>query len=376
MGGKFFKSIWGMVKVCGAVLTLLLAIVYIAAAYGGMVDPAEDTKYAILCLGYPLLLVLLVAVMILWLVLRQWLIASIAVVALLVTAGPLTTYFPLNIGSPDLSQREAQNSFKLLTYNVMNFDDFDGTVHERNRTVQYILDTDADVVCLQEGSQEMRFTEIKVIRSILPELLERYPYYTRGIDDMVLLSKYPFEKCDDSVVRGREKVVSYNVHIGGQTVKIFNCHLQSIGLTMNDKEIYKQITEINGLNHLEPMEAVREVRSNLFSKLSAAFKARAEQARELRNLIDKSEGNVIVCGDFNDTPGSYSYRTVRGDDMRDAYLDCAFGPAITYHDNRFYFKIDHVLYRGNLKAVDIERGRIDASDHYPLLATFVLRGGK
>ena len=81
---------------------------------------------------------------------------------------------------------------------------------------------------------------------------------------------------------------------------------------------------------------------------------------------------MIVCGDFNDTPGSYSYRTVRGDDMRDAYLDCAFGPAITYHDNRFYFKIDHVLYRGNLRAVDIERGRIDASDHYPLLATFVL----
>ena len=56
MGGKVFKNIWKIAKVCGAVVTLLLAIVYIAAAYGGMVDPAEDTQYAIFCLGYPLFL--------------------------------------------------------------------------------------------------------------------------------------------------------------------------------------------------------------------------------------------------------------------------------------------------------------------------------
>lgn len=365
------NKIFATIKFVGAIPTLLLAVAYVASAYGGIADPDNGTKYAILCLGYPILLFASLALLAVWLLLRQWSLAAITVCSLAVTAGPIATYHPFNITSHQAGKNDS--TFRLLTFNVMNFDDFDGTVHDENRTVQYILDTDADVVCLQEGAQGVEFTSIDVIKSTLPKLLDRYPYHTNGTDDMVLLSKYPFEPCDDYVLgSNRKKVVSYNVHIKGHTVKIFNCHLQSIGLTMNDKEIYKQITEIDQLNHMEPIDAIKEVRSNLFSKLSVAFKERAKQARELRKLIDNSGQNVIVCGDFNDTPGSYSYRTVRGNDLRDAYLDCAFGPTITYHDNRFYFKIDHVLYRGDIKAIDIERGSINSSDHYPLLATFAL----
>ena len=61
-------------------------------------------------------------------------------------------------------------------------------------------------------------------------------------------------------------------------------------------------------------------------------------------------------------------------DMKDAYAENAFGPTITYHGNRFYFRIDQVLYKGDMKAVDIERGDIESSDHYPLLTTFVFDG--
>ena len=57
--------------------------------------------------------------------------------------------------------------------------------------------------------------------------------------------------------------------------------------------------------------------------------------------------------------------------MRDAYTDSAFGPTITYIDSRFYFHIDQILYRGDMRAVGIERGNIKSSDHYPLIATFL-----
>lgn len=362
------KKLLFPIKFAALIATILLAIAYVVSAYSGMVNPEKDAKFAIIGLGYPLLFSASLLVLGLWLIFKQWWLAAITACSLIATADPLTTFFPF--GS---SQEVADTSetFTLLTFNVMNFDDFDGTVHEPNRTVQYILQTDADIVCLQEGAQGVRFTSINVIQNSLPELIARYPYYTNGTDDMVLLSKYPFELCDEYVTSSeRKKVVAYNINIKGHTVKIFNCHLQSIGLTMSDKEIYKQITEIDGINHIEPIDAIKEVRSNLFSKLSAAFKQRAKQAHDLRELIDSSGKDVIVCGDFNDTPGSYSYRTVRGDDMHDAYNDCANGPTITYHDNRFFFKIDHVLYRGDLKAIAIKRGDIDSSDHYPLIATF------
>ena len=370
---KGIKGIWKLAKVGGMVFTVLLAVAYVASAYGGMVNPSETTRYALLCLGYPLFFIASCVVLIVWLALGQWKIAAVTAISLLATLEPIGTYFPLNLPwGNELSPQERQRSFKLLTFNVMNFTDFDGTVHERNRTAQYILDTDADIVCLQEGARYEPITDIKLIKEMLPELRERYPYYTKGIDDMVLLSKFPFTQGDDCVEEAGKKVVTYDVQLPcGDTVRIFNCHLHSIGLTTDDKEIYRQITDVNDLNKLQPAEAMQELRSSLFSKLSKAFVVRGKQARKLREFIDRAGRNVIVCGDFNDTPGSYSYRTVRGSDLRDAYLDCGFGPTITYHDNRFYFKIDQILYRGDLEAVAIERGKIDSSDHYPLLATFV-----
>ena len=356
--------------IIGYAISMILAILFVTSAYGGKADPADGTKFALIGMCFPIGLVATILLLAIQLMLRLWRMALIPIISILVSAGPVLTFFPLNISpSQKLTDAEKSRSFTLLTFNVMNFEDYDNFEHERNRTIQYILDTDADIVCLQEGAANISILENKKIQNMLPQLLQRYTYYTDGSDDMVLLSKFPFENREERVLEnGAKKVVSYNVHIGEKTITIFNCHLQSIGLTMTDKELYKRITDISDV---ESLNDIKDVRGNLLSKLSAAFRVRAEQARELRQFVDSAGPNVIVCGDFNDTPDSFSYRTAKGDDMTDAYTECAFGPTITYHANRFYFKIDHILYKGCFKAVDIERGNIDSSDHYPLLATFL-----
>lgn len=76
-------------------------------------------------------------------------------------------------------------------------------------------------------------------------------------------------------------------------------------------------------------------------------------------------------GDFNDVAGSYAYRTIRSCGLKDAYAQTAFGPTITYNASRFYFHIDQIFYRGNLRAVSIWRGKSRSSDHYPVSATFL-----
>ena len=62
---------------------------------------------------------------------------------------------------------------------------------------------------------------------------------------------------------------------------------------------------------------------------------------------------------------------LRRRDMRDTFTECGNGFAHTYHDNRFYFKIDHIMYRGSLDAVAWKRDKSGDSDHYPQVATFV-----
>ena len=75
-------------------------------------------------------------------------------------------------------------------------------------------------------------------------------------------------------------------------------------------------------------------------------------------------------GDMNDTPGSYAYRTICGEDMRDSWADVGFGPIYTFHDHHLYVKIDHILYRGDMKVLSSRRDKEGESDHYPLVAVF------
>ena len=64
-------------------------------------------------------------------------------------------------------------------------------------------------------------------------------------------------------------------------------------------------------------------------RLKYAFQKRAQQADQVSRHIQASPYPVIVCGDFNDTPVSYSYRTIRKD-LQDAYTGSGRGIGNTY----------------------------------------------
>ena len=160
-------------------------------------------------------------------------------------------------------------------------------------------------------------------------------------------------------------MAAYIVEIGNEIVTIYNLHLRSFGLDSDDKALYKDLTQ------LKADDNIKKAKRQLVSKINDAAKIRAKQAQIIRAHIDKTGGNIIACGDFNDVPNCYAVRTISGDKMHDAYAENAFGPTITYNANRFYFRIDHVLYQGNFKAIDIERNNIKSSDHYALLTTFL-----
>ena len=97
---------------------------------------------------------------------------------------------------------------------------------------------------------------------------------------------------------------------------------------------------------------------------------RSNDAAVIRQAIDDSPGNVIVCGDMNDVPSSHVYRTIRGDDLIDAWNEVGYGYAYTFNRHHLPFRIDHVLYRGALQAVHASRIKGGSSDHSPLLVTF------
>ena len=104
---------------------------------------------------------------------------------------------------------------------------------------------------------------------------------------------------------------------------------------------------------------------NLTTRLMIANKNRAHQAEEIQRHIDGSPYPVILCGDFNDTPLSYTYRQLSRK-LTDSFIEKGRGIGNTYIGEFPSFRIDYVLHSPTLYTVGYIREDITLSDHYPI----------
>lgn len=368
------KPVRSTILALGVGLNLAVAMLTIFSAYGGTFNPEERVIASMAAMVLPLLLIAGIVLSAIDLLFDKRLILVIAA-GWAVSLPSILVFSPLHFWKPALTEQQQKDSFTFLTYNVLHFWDFRGEDYpgvKKNETLDYILSTDADVVNIQEYDVLDTKGPWKIKESQVDSLKTLYPYQYTDLDlKYALFSKYPFEQIELHTPReARLAMLGFKLNIKGHEIHLINVHLKSIGLTPEDKTLYKEALDLPATKS-ELKRELKEVKSQLLSKLSEAFKIRTIQARAARNIVDSIGGPFIVAGDFNDIPNCYAVRTIKGKDMHDAYAEAAFGPTITYHGDKFYFRIDQILYRGPFKAVDIERGDISSSDHNPLLATFV-----
>lgn len=358
------------------IVACITALVLLVSAYGGHIDPRSFALPSMMTLGLPLVGLVSLLVLVVCAAFRgKW--ASLIVLAAVLLSWPsLRQVCPLS-GSSE--PQNPDSTFTVMTWNVVGFEPM--TDNTPCSTINAILEADADVVLLQETSLEGydEFIGHYQVSPVAGEVIKRYPYRSAGPRDLVILSKQPYTVMPDTTLINNQLIDSGNKHfhyygkvfdlkVKGHDLRIVNLHMQSIGLTSDDKQLYNDIATLN--RKVNTKSELRDVKHSLYDKLSVAFSRRAGEAKAVRRIVDASGRNVIVCGDFNDTPASYSYLTVKGDDMRDSYVDCARWPVNTFNSSRLYFKIDHMLYRGGMRAIKATSPRVGASDHYPLVTTF------
>ena len=183
-----------------------------------------------------------------------------------------------------------------------------------------------DIVCFQE----MGFVDLA--DSLLRPLNPLPRSLSRAALSPAIYSRYP-------VVRARRidtmmNFVWADLRIGDDTVRVFNNHLHTTAIRRDDNT-YIENREFLG------DEDMGKLRS-MVSRLSENNKLRAAQADSVARMIAESPYPVIVCGDFNDTPVSYTYRTVsRG--LKDAFREAGRGYSHTYRGFFDMLRIDYVL---------------------------------
>lgn len=363
---KILRAVWGCVNVFAAVAT-------VTSAYSGYIPPTKFALAQVWNMTFQFWCILwFVVALINLLTVRRWLWLSLIVAV--VSAKSFVAFFPLHITSPKVTAQQRATAFSLLTYNVFNLTEPDKKPSPEwgKRAIAHVLASGADFVLLQE-CMPLRGSHVAVNKAQADSLLAAYPYYITnnkvGAGELIL-SKYPVERISlpEHPRWGSGNYDAYEADIDGRKLTIVNCHLQSIGLTDDDKEVYRELTD----KQVKPTrKEISEVKHVLLPKLEKAFLARAEQARYIREFLADVSGPVVLAGDFNDIVGSYAWHTMCRAGLRDCYASTAFGPTITYYASRFYFHIDQVFCRGAITPVSIKVQRVKYSDHYPVITTFV-----
>lgn len=367
----------------------MVALVTVASAYGGTVNPDVTTIPAVLAMTFPGWLILTVILLVVSLVFYRKS-SLIQLITVIVTLPAILTVAPLNLMSPKLTAAEKERTFTFMTYNTFDLTDWtrlDEGPWERerwqreaeagavNKTISTIIKAQPDLMCAQEMvsilSPELYLSWLHFTEEQADTLGRMLPYRC-GVMSELVLSRFPLKQIELRQPKSPCGIFcGATTEIFGQKILVVCVHLESIGLSDQDKALFKELTE----GEARTKKDLRRVKSQLLSKLSVAFKERASQARLLREQIDSlGIENVIIAGDFNDITGCYAMRELCGDDFKTAFGEAGKISLPTYHANRFYFHIDHILYRGNLRAVSYRRIRAPYSDHYPVVSTFLVTG--
>ena len=111
--------------------------------------------------------------------------------------------------------------------------------------------------------------------------------------------------------------------------------------------------------------------TEIIKRLRSSFENRGNEVEQIKQHIRQSPYPVIICGDFNDTPISYAYRTI-SKGLTDAFVNSGKGFGNTFVGPLPYFRIDFVLHDPIFKSFGFNtNSSITLSDHYPITLDFV-----
>ena len=258
---------------------------------------------------------------------------------------------------------------KILSYNVHHFQG-DGETNQSDvaaKIVDFIEEQNADIICLQEV--RLRRNDIFNLQETVDKLKNVNHYqYARSSTTYgpVTMTRYPIIYMGEIRFEDTRNMAIYtDVVIESDTVRIFNVHLQSYLIDPNSYSV------IDSLDLTEGKKGVMELRE-ITKKIKTASEMRAEQVRKIREDIDKSPYKVVVCGDFNDTPSSYSYQKIRGR-LKDAFVESGRGIGRTYVGKLPSFRIDYILHSKDFYSFNFRTIDFGLSDHLPISCVLINR---
>lgn len=357
----------------GRLLDLVMALVTLAAAavllcsyLAPYVNPNRNVIFAFAGLIAPALYIVNAVMLFYWLIRgRKW--AFLPLVTMVLGINSIFLIFRPTLAREYPYERE-KGSMTLVTHNVHGFlKPSDGTPC-MDSTLTYLSSLKPDILCMQEYQITPTLTQ-DMAAANLPTLPHKRAYYKLPYDDggfgLAIYSKYPILESGSVDFEGSTSFIMWADLLVARrdTVRVYNCHLQTTSIDAADKQFLA-----GGEFAYDDTGRTR----NIASKLKRNFRIRANQADSIAVLLGQYDGKAIVCGDFNDTPVSYTYHTVRGR-LRDSFVEKGRGITNTYHGFFNLIRIDYVFHSSDYKTLHYSNPYTRWSDHNPVVVNLKKR---
>lgn len=251
-------------------------------------------------------------------------------------------------------------NFSVLSYNVRVFNVYDhlnDNFESSRQMISWIKEHPGAIKCLQEfynNDDSDLFNTVNVIG----DDQGYYHYFQKGSNDkfgLAIFSSYPIVNRGllGADPRKFNNTIFVDVLVGKDTLRVYNMHLESMSI---DEE---------ALVNPDPDNLDKDLRS-LGRKLKNGFKKRADQVDLLVQHIKGCPYPVVLAGDMNDVPYSYSYRCLKKV-LSNAFEQTGKGFGTSYNGRLPFLRIDNQFYSQSLRAINFKtHDQVSYSDHFPV----------
>ena len=332
-------------------------------------DPSRFPKLSLLPLAFPVFLFTTVAFVIFWLIFkvkRVW----IPLVGIAACFSFVRDYCPLNLPSKPTEPQLSVLSFNTHGFGGKDAIDADGN----NMMVKYLAECGHDIICLQET-----YTAAHV--NTLTDSLEPRGYHQAHYKGLTLLSRLPIIESEELTYPTLNNSGFLAKLLWGEdTILLINNHFESNHFSLEMRQKYVDV-----LDQTANPNRNRSVTDSLINDVKPLLRLMAEAApmrAAQTNIIDSIVNEwlprpVILCGDFNDTPVSYTHRVLTRN-LTSAFRESGNGLGLTFRERGFPVRIDHILFSPQYWTSHNTRvdGDMNLSDHRPIYTILSQKSGR
>lgn len=325
-GGR--SALGSLLDVVMLVVTLGVIVLFMMTLIVPKIHPARSEELSTLGLIAPFTYAAVLVLMLYWIARWRVLMSAVMILFTIIGLFSVSSFYNIELRRSYGAPAPERGELKIMTYNIRSFIDDNGE-NRLDSVVQVIRSINPDIVCFQEmgfsAKADSLMRELKLLP--MPQSLSRTNL------SPAIYSRYPIIKAQR--IDTMKNFVWADIALREDTIRVYNNHLHSTEIRKAD------VAYLEEHQFLEDETPENEMKSML-SRLTENNIVRASQVDTLIQMVGTSPYPVVVCGDFNDTPVSYTIRTMTRD-LDDVFRKVGRGFSHTYRGFFKMLRIDYVM---------------------------------